>query len=189
MGMLLDRYLPVFDVHDHHQILVMADAARAYAAVRAMDVMASPVVRWLFALRTLPARVGKGRSTVKAYEPMSMVDTALGAGWVILAEEAGHEVVLGALTQPWKPIVEFRGLPGPEFVAFDQPGYAKIAWNLAVVPRGPGATLVITETRVVMTDPASRRRFGRYWFVFSPFIGLIRRIALARLRRDLERPV
>ena len=187
--MLLDRYLPVFDVRDHHQILVKAEAAQAYAAARAMDIMTSPVIRWLFALRTLPARVRRGRPTAKVPKRVSMVDVALGAGWAILAEEAGHEVVLGALTQPWKPVVEFRGLPGPEFQAFDQLGYTKIAWNLAVIPQGPGTTLVLTETRVAATDPGSRRRFGRYWLVFRPFIGLIRRIALTRLKRDLERPM
>jgi hypothetical protein len=43
-----------------------------------------------------------------------------------------------------------------------------------------------TETRVLLTDEASRRAFARYWLVVKPFSGLIRRrwLALARERID-----
>jgi hypothetical protein len=111
---------------------------------------------------------------------------ALDVGWVILEEIPGQELVAGAVTQPWAPIVQFRGLSGPEFIVFAEPGFTKIAWNIAVAPGGPGLTLVSTETRVAPTDSISRQRFRRYWFIFSPGIRLIRRIALHLLKRQLR---
>ena len=50
----------------------------------------------------------------------------------------------------------------PEFVAFEEPGYMKGAMNFRVEPVDAGTELR-TETRVLTTDPASRRAFRRYW--------------------------
>jgi hypothetical protein len=40
-----------------------------------------------------------------------------------------------------------------------------------------------TETRVLLTDEASRRAFARYWLLIRPFSGLIRRRWLAAVAR------
>lgn len=70
---------------------------------------------------------------------------------------------------------------------FREPGYTTIAWNIAVRSAGPGRAVLSTETRVAATDPRARRKFRVYWFFLSPAIRLIRRIALRRVRRELER--
>jgi hypothetical protein len=44
-----------------------------------------------------------------------------------------------------------------------------------------------TETRVLATDAASRRRFGRYWRVIRPGSALIRRTWLGAAKRRTER--
>ena len=104
----------------------------------------------------------------------------------MLLEEIPHrELVMGSITQPWKPVVKFLGLPAPAFVGFAEPGFAKIAWSIAVEPNQDGS-LVTLETRVLTTDVVARRRFRRYWLIFSPFIKLIRRLILGLLRRDLR---
>ena len=46
------------------------------------------------------------------------------------------DVTFGAVTQPWKSHVKFRGLPPDEFAAFDKPGFAKIAWTILAEPLG-----------------------------------------------------
>ena len=184
--MLIDKYLPAFEFHDYHEARVASDPDRAYAALRDLDVMKSPIVRALFAIRTIPSRFSSPASATQPTPPSSFLQAALDAGMVILEEVPGRELVAGVVTQPWQLVVKFRGLPGPEFIAFAEPGFTKIAWNLAVAPAGPGYSLVSTETRVAPTDDTSRRRFRRYWFVFSPGIRLVRRIALRRLKRELE---
>jgi hypothetical protein len=94
---------------------------------------------------------------------------------------------MGAVTQPWKADVQFRGLPPEEFATFHEPGYAKIGWTLAVDPDGPTGSVFRTETRVTTTDLDSRRRFRRYWSLVSPGILLIRREMLRLVRQEAER--
>src|SRR5262249_38703175 len=184
--MLIDKYLPTAEFRDYHEARVAAEPERAYAALRELDVMKSAIVRTLFAIRTIPSRLRPHSSAMRSTNPSSFLQAALDAGMVILEEIPGQELVAGAVTRPWEPVPRFRGLPGPEFIAFAEPGFTKVAWNLAVTPAGPGYSVVSSETRVAPTDAVSRRRFRRYWFVFSPGIRLIRRIALRRLKRQLS---
>ena len=180
---LLDRYLPSYDVRDCHDGVVAADGERAYAALRGLDLERSAIVRTLFFLRTLPERLRGGRPRAR---PHAFIDSALEQGWVILEEEPGRQLAMGAVTRPWEPVVRFRGLPGSEFTAFAEPGFAKIAWSIAVDEAGPGRTRLSIETRVLTTDPASRRKFRLYWFVFGAGIRLIRVAGLAEVRRVLR---
>lgn len=184
--MLIDAYLPVFDARERHERRVDAEPARTYAALLALDLKRSLFIRTLFALRTIPSRFRRGGAG-QAFARRPFLEEALAAGWKVLEEAPGRELVAGAVTQPWLPVVRFLGLPGPEFVAFAEPGFAKIVWNVAVSPAPGGGTLASTETRVAATDEASRRKFCRYWFAFSPFIKLIRGAALRLLEEDLAR--
>lgn len=182
---LLDRYLPDFDVRDRHEGVVEAGRERAYAALRGLDLERSRVVRCLFFVRTLPERIA-GRGRERGGRPRSFLDSALEQGWRILEEEPGRQLVMGAVTRPWEPVVRFRGLAPDEFTAFDEPGFAKIAWSIGAAEAGPERTRVWIETRVRTTDPASRRKFRRYWVVFGLGIRLIRVFALAEVRRALR---
>jgi|SRR5215471_3578349 len=185
--MLIDNYLPGFEFHDYHESRVHAEPERAYAALRNLDMMKSPMIRALFALRTIPSRSRSSALSQSTIKPASFVQMSLDAGMVIFEEIPGQELVAGCVTKPWQPIVKFLGLPAAEFMAFREPGFTKIAWNIAVAPAGPGYSLVSTETRIAPTDAGSRRKFRLYWFVFSPGIRLIRRIALRLLKLELDR--
>jgi hypothetical protein len=59
--------------------------------------------------------------------------------------------------------VTFHPLPPEGFAGFNQPRYVKIVWMLGAEPLGPNASLLVTRTRAVATDPQSRKRFRRYW--------------------------
>ena len=183
--MLIEKYLPTFDVREYHELAVQGEPERAYAALRSVDFNRSRLVRTLFAVRTLPTRL-LSRGVKPAPQFSSFLETAVELGWVILEELPGRELVAGAITQPWAPVVRFVGLPAPEFVAFAEPGFAKIVWTFGVQPAAAGSCVLSTETRVLATDAVSRRKFRRYWFVFSPGIRLIRRVALNLAKRDLE---
>jgi len=96
---------------------------------------------------------------------------------------------MGAVTQPWKADVVFRGLPAEEFAAFHEPDYVKIAWTLRVEPVGINAAVFRTETRAVATDPRARTKFRWYWARFSPGIVLIRRVMVRVVQAEAERRV
>lgn len=177
---LLDRFMPECEVRELHETRVAAPAEITWQAVRSLDLQRSPLVRAVFRGREL--LLGARRTTVAPAR--SFLEEVVALGWQVLAEEPGREVVLGAVTQPWKANVEFRGLPPDEFAAFAEPGYARIAWTLAVEPAGPAASVFRTETRVATTDAESRRRFRRYWSLLSPGIRLIRYESLRLVRRE-----
>ena len=184
--MLIDKYMPQFEIRMRHSSVVSADPEHTYAVLRAIDLNRSLGIRWLFAIRSLPSRA---RRASQPSQPPSatFLESAQAMGWVVFEERANRELVAGAVTQPWKPVVEFRSLPGPAFIAFSDPGFAKIAWSIAVEPVAEGSC-VILETRVLTTDLVSRRRFRRYWLAFSPGIKLVRHLILGLLRRDLRQP-
>ena len=47
-----------------------------------------------------------------------------------------------------------------DFLAFDEPGYAKAGLNFCVLPDGNGSHIT-TETRVIGTDAEATRKFRR----------------------------
>jgi hypothetical protein len=96
--MIIDRYMPAFDLRHYHETRVDADSSVAYTALRALDLEESWLVRLLFAIRSLPSREGSRRSTLGM---RSFIDSALAIGWRILEEDPGHELVIGAVTKPW----------------------------------------------------------------------------------------
>ena len=179
---LLDRFLPRFEVAERHEVLVRAPAPVTWAAAQSLDLRQSALIRAIFAGRELLMRAD-APATPQAER---FLDEVLRLGWGILAEEPGRALVMGAVTRPWEANVRFRGLPPDAFAAFEEPGYAKIAWTFAVEPAGPDRSVFRTETRVATTDPDSRARFRRYWTVFSPGILLIRREALRLVKRAAE---
>jgi hypothetical protein len=185
--MLIEKYLPAFDVREYRELCVRAEPERAYAVLRDLRLNRSAMVRALFAIRTLPERLrNRHRHTAGSAGSHPFLEEALQAGWALLEEIPTQELVMGAITQPWVAIVHFRGMAGAEFVTFSEPGFAKIAWSIAARPAGPGRTVLSTETRVAATDAVSRRRFRRYWLIFSPGIKLIRRIALNLAAQELR---
>jgi hypothetical protein len=183
---LLDRFMPAYEVRERHETRVAAPADVTMAAARELDLQRSPPVRAIFAVRTLPSLL---RGEPEVSWPGGLLAETLAMGWGLLAEEPDREVVVGAVTQPWEPVVRFRALPPDEFAAFDEPGYAKIVWTLAAEPFGPAESLARTETRVQTTDAVSRERFRRYWAALSPGIVLIRYEALRLVKAEAEASV
>jgi hypothetical protein len=176
--------MPVYDVYDRHETRVAAAAEEAYTALRSFDLSRSRIVRGLFAVRTLPSRL-RGNASGAPQGPF--LEQALALGWVLFEERPGQELIAGTVTQPWAPVVKFRGVPRDQFAAFTEPGYAKIIWVISAHPAGPARSVLSTETRVQTTDPASRRKFRGYWLVFGAGIRLIRFLALRSIKRDLAR--
>jgi hypothetical protein len=180
---LLDRFMPDFEVRERHEVQVAAPAAVTFASARGLELHRSPLIRGIFRARELlmAATPARDRAPQRPF-----LDEVLSLGWRILAEEPDREIVVGAVTQPWRADVVFRGIPPEEFATFPEAGYVKIAWTLTVAPLGPRDSVFRTETRAIATDSESRARFRRYWTVVSPGIRLIRRETLRLVKREAE---
>ena len=179
---LLDRFMPAYEVREVHQTRVDAPPKLTYAVAEALDFQQSSLIRGIFKGREL--LMGAER---QARQPQSFLSEVRALGWRVLDEEPGQHLVMGAVTQPWKADVQFRGLEPEEFAAFNEPLYAKIIWTIAVEPGPDGGSVFRTETRVRTTDAEARRRFRRYWTMVSPGVMLIRREMLRLVRREAER--
>ncbi len=150
-----------------------APADRVFDAARELDLGATPLIRILLRLRGLRAR-GRGLAGLRD------------AGFVLLEEDPPRELVLGLVGRFWTPGGDVQRVDPAGFLAFERPGFAKVAWNLRVEPRAGGA-LLATETRILCLDARSRRRFRLYWMAIRFGSGLIRREMLRAIREQAER--
>lgn len=179
----LDRLMPSPDVVERHHVRVAALASLTLSAACDVDFDASPAIRAIVRTRELLL----GARADATPRPHGLLAAMQSIGWGVLADQAGREIVLGAVTQPWLPDVVFRPLPADAFSRFDEPGFVAIAWTLRVDPIDAGACVFRTETRARATDADARRRFRWYWARFSPGIVVIRHEALRLVRAEAER--
>jgi hypothetical protein len=186
---VLDRLVPTFQAAERHSTTIAASADQVWAALAQVSTGELGLFRLLMSLRVLPGRLlGRPRLRFDAEEPL--LGWAVRFGFTILGQDAGRELVVGAIGQPWR-LVGGRSVAvagGEDFAAFDQAGYAKMAANFRLASiAGDRAIRLSTETRVACTDAASARRFARYWWLIRPASGAIRRSWLAAIKRRAER--
>jgi hypothetical protein len=190
---LIDTYMPEYDVVERHRIRVRAPAERVFAAVRTADLAPGDVVRMLMAIRALP-RVFLHwiRGDDPYLEPpgaaIRLADFER-QGFVVLDERAPDELVIGLEGQFWKLATSLRPVSAASFAVPVEPGYARAAWNFAITPEADGSCTLSTETRVRCADARARRRFRVYWALVRPGSGLIRIMMLRSIRREAEAAV
>ncbi len=184
--MRLDELLPAYDFVEVHSVLVCAPPERVFQVLKQVTPDDAPLFRFLMAIRALPTRILTGMS-FRMEQRRSVLDQFLGAGFLLLAEDADRELVVGRIAQFWKltggssAVVSRSG----EFVDFEKPGFAKAALNFWLATEG-ARTRVRTETRIRATDEDSRQKFFRYWLVIGLGSGLIRRSWLKAIKRKAE---
>jgi hypothetical protein len=181
----LDEFLPEYDVNEVHSTRVEAAPDAVLAAARAVTSREVPLLVALMTLRRLPAAV-LSRSADPARRALDgpILDGMTGGGFALLADRP-DEVVLGVVGRFWRADSGVRHVPGDEFVAFAEPGFAKGIVNFHV-REVAGGTMLTTETRVRGTDEEARRKFRRYWRIVMPGSALIRRAWLRAIRKRAE---
>jgi hypothetical protein len=172
----LDDWLPRFDVHERHEVLVPVPPERALELVLSIPAGSDPVVRLLIAARGMVAR----RQPLERF--------FLAHRFVVLARSP-TEFVAGAVGAVWR----LRGglVPMPDADAWRRanvPGTIKAAIDFRAEP-APGGSRLSTETRVAAADARARRVFRAYWLVVGPFSAFIRRRWLAAAMAAANRSV
>lgn len=182
--MVLDDVLPTYQFGEHHEIQVDAPPERVLAAARAVTAREIRLFRLLTWLRS-PHLPGSGRESIlnpSADRPI--LDVALGSGFVLLREDPGREIVIGAV------VCCGRRFPprSPEEFQAVQGSLARAAMNFHVERVGPGASRLVTQTRIAATDQDSTGRFAAYWRVIYPGSALIRLMWLRAIKSRAEAP-
>ena len=181
--LLLDRFMPAYDVVERHRVRVRASAPITLAAAREQDLLASPLIRAIFKARA----VALGSTPDDRARPRPLIPQMLSLGWDVLVDVPDREIVLGAVTKPWEPNPRFRAIGPGQFADFNEPEYVKIIWSLRADSLSADASMFRTETRAAATDDFARLRFRRYWALVSPGVALIRQASLGPLKADAER--
>jgi hypothetical protein len=171
---LVDDFLPTYDVSDAVATVVHADVAVTWDALMDVDLIEvgrkRPLVGALSAIRMLPDIVSHmlhGELPQRPPAHMRLRDiTSIPpdeGGWVLLGERSRDEIALGLVGKFWRPVIEFAKVPAERFRDFSEPGYAKTIYSLSVRALNGRHTLLSGVTRTATTDEQARRWFRRYW--------------------------
>jgi hypothetical protein len=171
--MLIDDFLPSYDFVETHEISINSKPDDVYSSLNEVNYCGSPIIRWLFWLRGLPAE----NVTLQSLSELR---------FITLGEVVNEEILLGITGQFWTVNGNLKKLDASGFREFNEKGFAKAVWNFSLNWSGL-VTFLTTETRIKCLDPESRRRFGLYWTFISPFSGLIRMEMLKLVKRQAER--
>ena len=170
----LAEFFPEPETQTFQAVVVEADAATTFRAVKETDLAASWPVRSLTLVRALPDRIVRRlRKLPDQPAPQQTLEGLIEAGWwVRLRDESPSALALGLVM--WDDRVQREGQSRG---LFDAPhaGAVRVGWELRVQPISAERSLLITETMTAPVGEDARRRFHRYWSLISPFAGLTRR--------------
>ncbi len=173
---LIDEIMPAYDRREVHRRPTTAPVSALWDAVNSLNGNELRAMRMLMGLRTLGRRRRRGggdQTVLEGFERM---------GFRKVAEEPDKELVIAGIGCFWKPSGGLRRVEGREhFARFEEPGYAKVAFNFRLADGE-----LSTETRIVGTDAYARRRFGLYWLMIRPGSGLIRREWLRAIAKQAQ---
>jgi hypothetical protein len=171
---LIDQVMPEFDRREVHRRAIDAPPAATWDALRELRGGEMRLMRALMGLRSLGRRNAEpDRTVLEGFRRM---------GFRQVAEDPGHELVVAGIGRFWTPSGGLRRVEDADFFAgFEEPGYAKVAFNFLLA----GDELT-TETRIAGTDARARRLFGAYWLLIRPASGLIRREWLAAIAKRAQ---
>lgn len=178
----LDVFVPSYQFLELHETRVRATPSavyRALRAVRADEIRTFRTLTWIRSPR-LPWR--KRRESIMDPRQDPILDVATRTGFVWLADEPGHESVVGTIVCCRPARLE----SAEQFRRLTEPGFAKAGMSFFIEDLGGGECRVSTETRVFATDPGARRRFGMYWAFIYPGSSLIRYGWLAAIKKRAE---
>jgi hypothetical protein len=194
MAMLLDKYMPEFDVTEVHSIRIKASTEIAYQAFKELTLAEiSGIVRLLFWLRALPEKPA-AKKLLQINYSKPLLKSMLQNGFVPLQEEPPDEFVFGLLAPGdigrfWKKSASYNVMikDADSFMAFTNPDYVRVIANFSITPaEKSGYVIVRTESRSKGLSKQAFDQFSLYWAFIRPWSGLIRRLWLRGIKTHAE---
>src|SRR5258708_20559880 len=155
--MLLDDYLPEFDVRTSYATRIVASAGRGYAGLGTANFDHWGVTRAVYAVRTLPSFPARPRETWRRFRDELFrqrftLDAMLSEGFALLEDRPGEELVLGTGGRFGRARGELGAVSPARFRAPAPSGTAKTVWNFEAGLRSGGATELTTQTPELCPD-------------------------------------
>ena len=182
----LDEVMPSWQFEEVNEIPVHADPGRIYRAITSVTAAEIPLYRTLAWIRRGFASGPESILNPPDHDPLVAVATR--TTFLRLAEEPGHEIVLGTVVVAPPGVRLPLGSDPESFKTLTLPGYAKAAIAFRIEPGRPGWYRLRTATRVFGTDQDSVARFAKYWRVIRPGSQLIRIMWLRAIKVRAEAP-
>jgi hypothetical protein len=165
----LDDILPVADHVSRQSRVVEAPRRVVWEELQGLKLRSLPVSLVQGAVRAVPVLLTgrwRGHLDTRFLDVVPIPE---------LSSEPPTAVVFGGVLQAWRLT---GGEPPPELDAdgvreFAEPGWVRIGMEFRLTP-AVGGTHLSSETRVAATDPATSKRFNRYWIVVGPGSSAIR---------------
>ena len=172
--MNLDDVVPNPHYRMCHARIVAAKPIVVWDELCRVTMSALPLGRALEGVRLLPARLA-GRKQ----EPLAGRTFLDVTPIPVLFSERPRVVISAGLSQAWRLLggVTPPQLDAAALRAWSQPGWIKVGMEFRL-QSAPLGTLLSTETRVLATDPRTRRAFAAYWLFIRAGSGAIRREVL-----------
>jgi len=180
----LDAFMPEYDFHERHEILIQAPPDRVRAA---LDRVAWSDLGVMETLGRVRAVAMGGSSRGGRLSPTPIVDSVRNprSGFFPL-DDTPREFVFGLAGRPWENAA--IRLTAAGFRSWAEPGSIKVAANFLIQDAGTDRSRVVTETRIVACDAAARTKMAHYWALIYPGSGLVRRSLLEAVRLRAEKP-
>jgi hypothetical protein len=180
----LDAWVPAWQFGEVHTLRVQSSPGRVFRAVK--DVTAGEVrlfrtLTWIRKPRRPWAEAPESILAAPGHRPL--LDVALHSGFVSLAEDRDHEVVVGTILSRGRAYVA----DAAAFAGASGPGVTRAGMNFLLEDEGGGWTRLTTETRVQATAGEARRRFAAYWRAIYPGSALIRHMWLRAIKARAEK--
>ena len=195
--MLLDKYLPKYDITEESTAQVNAPLEAVYRAAEEITLAEiSGIVRLLFYLRGLPEKLaGRKDDPWNIHAPL--IKEFCNDFFTFLEAQAPREIVIGLIVpgdigRVWKKSSNLDILPvnAVEFMSVDEPNHLKVVCQFLVEStEGPSDVKIKAEWRVGALSPAARKRFTLYWRIIGPFSHLIQKLWVKGIKRRAERMV
>jgi hypothetical protein len=182
---LMDEYLPQHQFSERHHVTVRCNPGHLLDVIQNFRPPRDRVGEIAMLIRQLPARLMHWLAPSRVPRPRPFTP----ANFIPLGRDGDREIVGGLVGKFWEIWTGDFGLlavAGPvEFLACNPPKTAKMIIGFSAEPAGE-VTLLTTETRVYCPDRYSLMMFTPYWLAIRPVSGLLRRRALAAIRRIAE---
>lgn len=182
----LDSLIPTPRLLEVDAQIVAASVERVWAEVRHGDLGNTPLIRALFALRTLPER-SSGGTPDSSIRIDGLVSTPQRPGFQLMCERPFEEFAVAAIGKVWHLDIPFVHVADcAAFAAFAEPDFVKVAWAVQLQRLDVRRTRLAIELRVDATDDAAWSKFQRYFLLIGPASRFIRHAALAHIARRFE---
>jgi len=186
---LLDSFLPNYEFRGIRSITIKASPSKIFRVLREVTLEDMPTARFLGELRYLPVRIA-GKTKTERKSPRPFLDIVLQSGNIILGEEEGREMVVGAIAKFHQiSDQQFAALKDARtFLAFDDPGYQKLAQSFRVsgCDEISGCRLTL-EHRTHALSRLARKKFSFYWIFIKPGSAFLVGLLLRAIRRRAEK--